>query len=122
MMTGLMMQAEQVKRLAIEALEDMKAVDVAVLDVHAMTSITDYMIIASANSSRHLKALADSVIERLKQAGHPPIGVEGEAGGEWALVDLGDAVVHIMMPAIRDFYQLEKLWTVDNPAVADGEH
>jgi len=115
------MQAEQMKQLAIEALEDLKAVDITVLDVHEMTSITDYMIVASANSSRHLKALADSVVDKAKQAGQRPLGVEGETGGEWALVDLGDAIVHIMMPAIREFYQIEKLWSVDVSSAADGE-
>jgi ribosome-associated protein len=115
------MQAEQVKQLAIEALEDLKAVDITVLDVRDMTGITDYMIIASATSSRHLKALADSVVEKAKLAGQQPMGVEGETGGEWALVDLGDAVVHIMMPVIRDLYQLEKLWSLDLSSAVDGE-
>ena len=115
------MQTEQIKNLAVDALEALKAVDLVVLDVHDMTSITDYMIVASANSNRHLKALADNVIETAKQAGHRPLGVEGETGGEWALVDLGDVVVHIMMPAIREFYQIEKLWSVASPRAADGE-
>ena len=86
-----------------------------------MTSITDYMIVASANSNRHLKALANSVIDKARQAGQRPLGVEGESGGEWALVDLGDAIVHIMLPAIRDFYQIEKLWSLDISTAADGE-
>ena len=115
------MEAEQIKQLAVEALEDLKAVDIAVLDVHDMTSITDYMIVASANSNRHLKALANSVIDKARQAGQRPLGVEGESGGEWALVDLGDAIVHIMLPAIRDFYQIEKLWSLDISTAADGE-
>jgi len=115
------MQAEQIRQLAITALEDMKAVDISVLDVHDMTSITDFMIIASANSNRHLKALADSVIHKAKEAGQRPLGVEGETGGEWALVDLGDVIVHIMLPATRDFYQIEKLWSHDLSTAADGE-
>jgi len=115
------MQTEQIKQLAVGALEALKAVDLVVLDVHDMTSITDYMIVASANSSRHLKALADNVVETAKQAGRRPLGVEGEGGGEWALVDLGDVVVHIMMPAIREFYQIEKLWSVDGSLTADRE-
>lgn len=116
------MHTQQLKKLAVDALEALKAVDLVVLDVHDMTSITDYMIVASANSNRHLKALADNVIETAKQAGHRPLGVEGENSGEWALVDLGDVVVHIMMPSIREFYQIEKLWSVANPLAADGEN
>ena len=115
------MQTEQIKKLAVDALEALKAVDLVVLDVHDMTSITDFMIVASANSSRHLKALADNVVEAAKQAGHRPLGVEGENGGEWALVDLGDVVVHVMMPATREFYQIEKLWSIANPLAADGD-
>lgn len=116
------MHTQQLKKLAVDALEALKAVDLVVLDVHDMTSITDYMIVASANSNRHLKALADNVIETAKQAGHRPLGVEGENSGEWALVDLGDVVVHIMMPSIREFYQIEKLWSVANPLAADGDN
>lgn len=115
------MQVEQLKALACQALEDMKANDVLVLDVRDMTGITDYMIIASANSSRHLKALADTVAENAKQAGQRPLGVEGELTGEWALVDLGDVIVHIMTPKARDYYQLEKLWSVETLSSADGE-
>ena len=113
------MQVEEIKQLAIDVLEDLKAVDVTVLDVRDMTGITDYMIIVSANSKRHLKAMADSVVDKAKKSGQRPLGVEGETGGEWALVDLGDVIVHIMMPAIRELYQLEKLWSMD--AAAEGE-
>ncbi len=113
------MNVEQLKQLAIEALEDLKGVDVQVLDVREKTSITDYMLIVSANSSRHLKAMADSVVEKAKAQGFQPLGVEGENSAEWALVDLGDVVVHVMTPEIRDFYQLEKLWGGDAPPVAD---
>ncbi len=115
------MQTEQIKQLAINALEDLKAVDMTVLNVHEMTSITDYMIVVSANSSRHLKALADSVIEKAKAAGLRPLGVEGADSGEWGLVDLGDVIVHIMTPAIREFYQIEKLWSVDVSSAVDNE-
>lgn len=115
------MQAEQLKTLACQALDDMKAQDLVVLDVREMTGITDFMIIASANSSRHLKALADTVVEKARQAGQRPLGVEGELGGEWALVDLGDVIVHIMTPQVREFYQLEKLWSVKPASAADGE-
>lgn len=98
------------KSLITTALEDMKGVDIVVLDVHKITTITDTMIIASGTSDRHVRALADSVVEAAKSKDHPPIGVEGDLGGEWVLVDLGDVIVHLMLPRIRDFYNLEKLW------------
>ncbi|MGF1528617.1 MAG: ribosome silencing factor [Candidatus Competibacterales bacterium] len=105
------MHLEQLKETIVAALEDLKAVDIRVLDVADVAGFTDLMIIASGNSSRQVKALADRVVERCKGAGVPPLGVEGEREGEWVLVDLGDAVVHIMNPQIREFYNLEKLWS-----------
>ncbi len=105
------MQSEELVKLVVDALEDLKAVDIRVLDVRNLTSITDAMIIASGTSNRHVKSLAENVIEEAKQHGIQPLGSEGLDQGEWALVDLGDAVVHVMQPRIRDFYQLEKLWT-----------
>lgn len=105
------MKAEQIRDLALDALVDMKALDVRTLDVHALTSIMDYMIVASGTSDRHVRSLADAVVERAKQNGVRPLGVEGERHAQWALVDLGDVVVHIMRPEVRDFYQLEKLWS-----------
>lgn len=103
---------EQMKQLALTALEDLKAQDVQVMDVRGMTSITDVMIVASGTSDRHVKALADNVVEAVKKHGVEPIGVEGESSREWVLVDLGDVIVHVMHPQTRAFYNLEKLWTV----------
>lgn len=94
------------------ALDDMKAVNVVVLDVRELTDITDTMVIASGTSDRHVRSLADRVIEYAKKAGHRPAGIEGERDGEWVLVDLHEAIVHIMLPRIREFYRLENLWDV----------
>lgn len=111
------METEALKTLAIQALEDLKAVDIKVLDVRGKTSVTDYMIVASGNSNRQVKALADNVIEQAKAAGVRPVGSEGEQASEWILVDLGDVVVHVMHPQTRDFYHLEKLWELETPTV-----
>lgn len=104
------MQIEQLVEVVIAALEDMKAKDIVTLDVKGKTSVTDFMIIASGGSSRQVKALADSVLEKVKEQGVRPIGSEGLETGEWALLDLGDVVVHLMQPATRQFYDLERLW------------
>lgn len=106
------MQAEQLKSLVINALEDIKAEDIQVLDVTEMTDVTDLMIIATGKSSRQVKALANEVVMQAKAAGIQPLGVEGENVGEWALVDLGDVITHIMTPQTRLTYNLEKLWSV----------
>ena len=106
------MQAEQLKLLVIDALEDIKAEDIQVLDVKEMTDVTDIMIIATGKSSRQVKALANEVVMQAKAAGIQPLGVEGETVGEWALVDLGDVITHIMTPQTRLTYNLEKLWAV----------
>ena len=97
-------------RVVEVALADMKAVDVRVLDVRGVSDVADYMVIASGTSDRHLRSIADRVIQMAKAAGHRPLGVEGEQQGEWVLVDLPDVMVHVMLPRTREFYQLEHLW------------
>ncbi len=104
------MQIEQLKDLVVEALDDLKGQDIACIDVRPMTSVTDMMVIATGNSNRHVKSLADSVIAKCKEAGVRPMGSEGQEGGEWVLVDLGSLIVHVMLPATRQFYDLEGLW------------
>ena len=93
-----------------DALESLKAQDIIELDVRGKTSITDCMFVASGTSTRHVSAIAEEVLRRARGINNPPIGVEGEREGEWALVDLGDAIVHIMLPRMRDLYMLERLW------------
>ena len=97
-------------KIAVAALADMKAVNVKVLDVRKLTDVADTMIVATGNSDRHVKSIADRVIERCRAAGHRAYGVEGQREGEWVLVDLQDLIVHVMLPRIREFYGLEKLW------------
>jgi ribosome-associated protein len=92
------------------ALEDMKAVNVRVLDVRGLTDIADTMIIASGNSDRHVRSIAERVVEKAKAAGFRPLGTEGARDGEWVLVDLQDILVHVMLPRVREFYGLERLW------------
>jgi ribosome-associated protein len=104
--------SDRLLEIVLAALDDMKGVNVRVIDVRGLTSITDRMVIVSGTSTRHVKALADNVVLHAKQHGFKPLGVEGENSAEWVLVDLADVVVHIMMPDIRDFYALEKLWSV----------
>ena len=109
------MRSKQLKDMVVAALEEIKAKDIVVLDVHKLTSITDIMVIASGTSSRQVKALADNVVEKAKAAGCRPLSVEGEREGEWILVDLADVVVHVMLQTTRDFYHLEKLWGMEEP-------
>jgi ribosome-associated protein len=101
---------EELVRLIVATLDDMKAERVVNLDVRHLTSVTDHMIVASGRSDRHVRAIADALLERAGEAGIEPLGVEGQEAGEWVLVDLADAIVHIMLPRVRDFYNIENLW------------
>ena len=107
------MQTEALAELAETALDDLRGVDIRRIDVREKTSITDVIVIASGTSERHVRSLADRVVERAKEAGVKPLGVEGERGGDWLLIDLGDVVVHVMSREKRDFYNLEKLWSME---------
>jgi ribosome-associated protein len=109
------MRLNKLQKTAVTALEDIKARDIAVLDVRKLTSLYDSLIIASAESARQVKALAVHVREKMKAAGATIIGVEGEASGEWVLIDCGDIVVHVMQPAVRAYYNLEELWAPPAP-------
>lgn len=115
------MSPEEIADLAIEALEDLKAIDVQRLDVRHLTSMMDYMIVASGRSDRHVRAIADALVERCKARGVKILGQEGQESGEWILVDLTDVVVHVMLPKTRAFYEIEKLWEIARPD-ADRTH
>jgi len=104
------MRYNEIQKIAVTALEDIKARDIVVLDVRKLTSLYDTLIIATAESNRQVNALAFHVRDSLKAAGATIVGVEGEQSGEWVLVDAGDIVVHVMQPAIRAYYNLEELW------------
>lgn len=107
------MQTEQLIGLVRDALEDVKARDIELIDVRGKSSITDFMMIATGTSKRHVVSLAQSVSDKVKAAGIEPIGSEGQSDGDWVLVDLGELVVHIMMPDARSYYDLERLWQFD---------
>lgn len=104
------MHIDTLKNLAVDALEELKARDITQLDVAKLTEVTDLMLIASGTSTRHVAALAQNVVEKAKAAGLGPLGVEGGDNADWVLVDLGDVVVHVMMPEARALYDLERLW------------
>lgn len=105
------MRAPQLRKLILDALDDAKARDPVVLDVRKIAVFTDYMIIVTGTSNRHVMAVADNVTRRLREHGRRPAGVEGMEGGDWVLIDFGDVVVHVMRAQTRDFYNLEKLWS-----------
>ena len=106
------MSSQELSAVVLDALDELKAEAVKTMDVRHLTTVTDVMIIVTGRSARHVRALADTVIERCKHAGEPPLGREGEAAGEWVLLDLGDVIVHVMQPVVRKFYDLEKLWDI----------
>ena len=105
------MHPSQLRKLILEALGDAKARDVTVLDMRKVAVFTDYMIIVTGTSNRHVMAVADNVVESLTGRGRRPAGIEGMEGGDWVLIDYGDVVVHVMRAQTRDFYNLEKLWS-----------
>jgi ribosome-associated protein len=103
-------EAPSLKAVVIDALADMKALEVKILDVRGLTDIADYMVIASGTSDRHVRSVAQRVVEKTKEAGFRPHGVEGQQDGDWVLIDLSAMIVHVMLPRVREFYGLEKLW------------
>ncbi len=103
---------DQLQQLVISSLEDFKATDIQVIDVSGKNPLTERMVIASGNSTRHVKSMAEHLVLKAKAEGNPPLGVEGTGEGEWVLVDLNDVIVHLMLPQTRAFYNLEKLWEV----------
>ena len=109
-----MTSVSNIKKNVLSALEDIKAFDIVSIDIRKQKSIADYIIIASANSSRQAKALADNIKEKMQKINIPLIGIEGGSGSEWVLVDLGDIIMHIMTPTSRLHFNLEELWVSDN--------
>jgi ribosome-associated protein len=103
-------EASALRRVVVLALEDMKALDLKILDVRGLTDIADFMVIASGTSDRHVRSVAQRVVDRAKESGFRPHGVEGQKDGEWVLIDLSEMLVHVMLPRVREFYGLEKLW------------
>jgi ribosome-associated protein len=101
---------EQLKAFVVDKIENLKARDIIDLDVSDKSTVTDTMLVCSGNSKRHVISIAENVVVEAKQAGNPPLSIEGRESGDWVLVDLGDVVLHVMQDEARDFYQLEKLW------------
>lgn len=119
------MNLDDLKALVVNAVEDLKAFDVNVVDIKGRSSVTDVLVFASGRSDRQVKSIANNVIHEAKKAGIPPLGVEGLNTGDWVLVDLGDLVVHVMLPQVRDYYGIERIWEVDDaqdPETKTGSH
>ncbi|HET9843894.1 MAG TPA: ribosome silencing factor [Gammaproteobacteria bacterium] len=114
------MTPKQLLDLVLVDLDDLKAVNISPLDVRNMTPIADFLVIATGNSSRHVASLCENLVRKMKARNITPLGVQGDKDEEWVLLDLGDVVVHIMQPRIRDFYNLEKLWTFEVPQAANA--
>lgn len=112
------MESSELVKLVESELNERKGHNIAMLDVRNKTSITDYMVVVSATSNRHAKALCDYVVEKVKENGVMPLGMEGQLNSDWVLLDLGDVILHVMSGQAREFYQLEKLWSV----AGDGSH
>lgn len=108
------MQAEQILKIVQDVLDERKGQNITTLDVRGKTSFTDYMVVVTGTSDRHLRSLCDYVAEKLKESGIKPLGIEGDLGSDWVLLDLGDVIVHAMNAQARGFYQLEKLWSVED--------
>lgn len=106
------MQNIELKDLVIQALEDVKGQEIVCMDVSELTDITDFMIVASGGTNRQVKALVNNVVEDAKKSGVNPIGVEGQEQGDWVLIDLADVIVHVMLPKVRQYYDLERLWSM----------
>ena len=115
------MELQELNQFINHCLDDMKAVDVVMLDVSKRSTITDTMFVATGNSTRHVKAIADNLSKEAKEAGIPPLGVEGDQGSDWVLVDMVDSIVHIMLAETRDFYNIEKLWGPTDTKVLDDK-
>ena len=107
------MQTKELLKMVESVLDERKGQNITTLDVIGKTSVTDYMVLATSTSERHAKALSDYVVEKVKANGFMPLGVEGQQGSDWVLVDLGDVILHVMTAQAREFYQLEKLWSID---------
>ena len=115
------MNTKNLLELSISALDELKGRDIVHIDVSGLTDVTDVMILVTGNTNRQVRALADNLIASAKKADHIILGVEGYEDGEWALIDLADVVVHVMLPAAREFYELEKLWTVNSSSRGQTE-
>jgi len=114
-----MRESKHLCDLVLHELDELKALDITRLDVSRLTTLCDFLGVASGTSTRHVKSLASLLVSKVKASGYHPIGVEGEDAAEWVLVDLGDVIVHVMLPETRDFYQLEKLWSVPPKEFSD---